>query len=225
MSADKRTPHTDALDTLGMIHKYDEHRDAIHLGVEPIEAGESLEAGQHIGIGSDGKAYNADNMRTEVKAVGIVDPFLSVVVKKGERFWLVVYPRAITSLRHVWEHPDFPPELDTVSVPDVDNQDLTEQQMWEANAMVGTPIGEAWNYIKLFAKELTNSGYDDCSEEVTPMMLLDKALEVEKDDMFDYMSNGGQFEGAYASDEFWDAVEVLRGVKMTKRNNFFSCSC
>ena len=56
-------------------------------------------------------------------------------------------------------------------------------------------------------------------------MLLDKALEVEEDDMFDYMSNGGQFEGAYASDEFWNAVEVLRGVKMTKRNNFFSCSC
>ena len=224
MSADKRTPHTDALDTLGMIHEYNEHRDAIHLGVEPIEAGESLEAGQHIGIGSDGKAYSATKNH-DIKAVGIVDPFLSVTVKKGERFWLVVYPRAITSLRHVWEHPDFPVELVTVSVSDPDNLDLTEQQMWEANAMVGTPIGEAWNYIKQFANELTGNGYDEYSIEVDPMMLLDKALEVEKDDLFDYMSNGGQFEGAYASDEFWDAVEVLRGVKMTKRNNFFSCSC
>lgn len=224
MSADKRTPHTDALDTLGMIHEYNEHRDAIHLGVEPIEAGESLKASVHIGIGSDGKAYSITK-NPDIKPVGIVDPFLSVTVKKGERFWLVVYPRAITSLRHVWEHPDFPPELATVSATDVGNLNPTEQQMWEANAMVGTPIGEAWNYIKQFADELTNNSYEEYNIIVDPMMLLDKALEVEKGNLFDHISNGGQFEGAYTSDEFWDAVEILRGVKMTKRDNFFSCSC
>lgn len=223
MSADKRTPHTDALDTLGKVHKYDEHRDAIHLGVEPIEAGESLKAGVHIGIGSDGKAYSAAKNH-DIKAVGIVDPFLSVTVKKGERFWLVVYPRAITSLRHVWEHPDFPATLPIEATSD-EQSNLTEEQMWEANALVGTPIGKAWNYIKQFADELTKNGYEDFNVVVEPMDLLEKALEVENGNMIDYMSNGGQFEGAYASDEFWDAVEILRGVKMTKRENFFSCSC
>ena len=102
--ADKRSVSTDALETLGMVHFRPEARDAIHLAVLPIEAGEDLHRGQDIGIGSDGRAYC-----TGVKLVGIVDPFLPrKPLNEGDRFWLVVYPRMITSLRHVWEHPDFP---------------------------------------------------------------------------------------------------------------------
>lgn len=37
-SADKRSPSTDALETLGMIHFKPEHRDAIHLAVEAVKA-------------------------------------------------------------------------------------------------------------------------------------------------------------------------------------------
>lgn len=110
MSADKRTVATDALETLGMIHFKPEARDAIHLAVEPVEAGEPLSQGEDIGIGKDGRAYTSGTVvkGEEVRGVGIVDPFLPRVVNKGERFWLVVYPRMISSLRHVWDHPDFP---------------------------------------------------------------------------------------------------------------------
>src|SRR5690348_4912807 len=100
MSADKRSTHTDALATLGTIIE-DGGRDAIHLAVEPIEAGEQLYPGQHIGI-VDGKASTKAK-----KKLGIVDPFIDGFVPKGQKFWLIVYPRQITSLRHVWEHPDF----------------------------------------------------------------------------------------------------------------------
>lgn len=103
-SADKRSVSTDALETLGMFHYKPEARDAIHLAVEPVEAGMILEPGQQIGIGEDGLAYDKEG----VKRLGIVDPFLPATVQKGSRFWLVVYPRQISSLRHVWEHPDFP---------------------------------------------------------------------------------------------------------------------
>lgn len=103
MSADKRSVHTDALETLGMIHFKPEGRDAIHLAVEPVEAGEPLQPNDDIHV-IDGKAYRTG----EGVRVGKVDPFLRGPVHTGQKFWLVVYPRMVTSLRHVWEHPDFP---------------------------------------------------------------------------------------------------------------------
>lgn len=115
MSADNRTVATDALETLGLIHFKPEHRDAIHLAVEAVEAGEVISPGSDIGIAMNGKAYEAgmsrriDDLVQNVKALGIADPFLKKPVEEGNRFWLVVYPRQIKSLRHVWEHPDFPP--------------------------------------------------------------------------------------------------------------------
>jgi hypothetical protein len=104
------TVSTDALATLGTIIDETAGRDAIHLAVEPIEAGEVLYPGQRVNL-KDGKAY----LVNRAKEVGIVDPFLSVAVYPGQRFWLVVNPRTITSLRHVWEHPAFPtgPKVDT----------------------------------------------------------------------------------------------------------------
>ncbi|MFP3645186.1 hypothetical protein [Paraburkholderia sp. SIMBA_054] len=112
-NADKRAVATDALETLGMIHFKPEARDAIHLAVEPITAGERLRPNDDIGI-YKGKAYQAGERQfagevVHVKALGKVDPFLpnNKFVTEGQRFWLVVYPRMITSLRHVWDHPDF----------------------------------------------------------------------------------------------------------------------
>ena len=103
MTADKRSVHTDALETLGNIIGDNEHRDAIHLAVEPVEAGQFMYPGQHVKI-AEGKAYLAE----PGKGLGIVDPFILGPVAVGQKFWLVVYPRKITSLRHVWTHPDLP---------------------------------------------------------------------------------------------------------------------
>lgn len=121
-----RTPSTDALETLGMIHFKQEKRDAIHLAVEPVVADCDLRVGQQIGIVYDrgdgigyampaGAQYAAGRQDANGMPVvervpyhGIVDPFLPAGPKKGERFWFVMAPRIVTSLRHVWTHPDFP---------------------------------------------------------------------------------------------------------------------
>lgn len=111
-NADKRSPSTDALETLGMIHYKPEARDAIHLAVEPVKAGCTLEVGQKIGI-VDGVAwpygYAAnDGFGKSVPYHGIVDPFLPRGPVQGESFWFVMAPRMVQSLRHVWNAPGFP---------------------------------------------------------------------------------------------------------------------
>lgn len=78
-------------------------RDCIHIAVAPVVAAHSLPPGLQVGLTEKGEAAN---LGTE-KAIGIVDPFLTKWVEKGETFWLVLYPNTITSLRHVWQHPSF----------------------------------------------------------------------------------------------------------------------
>ena len=125
---DTRSPITDALETLGMIHFKKEKRDAIHLAVEPVKASCRLRPGERIGI-IDGYAYpvgyryipqkddvspSEDGVnrvgftRVNVPYQGIVDPFLTTDVREGESFWFVMKPREVRSLRHVWEAEGFP---------------------------------------------------------------------------------------------------------------------
>lgn len=85
----------------------DARRDAIHFAVAPVIAGELLEPGQHVGM-VDGKFYWSVN---DEQKIGVVDPFLKESVERGHRFWLMLYPNTVTSLRHVWEHPAFKPKL------------------------------------------------------------------------------------------------------------------
>lgn len=109
MSADNRSVHTDALATLGKpdidYNGIPAARDAIHLAVEPVKAGCTLYRGDHVMI-ENGVAFPVRGP-LEPGAVGIVDPFLLEPINPGQKFWLVVYPRQITSLRHVWTHPLF----------------------------------------------------------------------------------------------------------------------
>ncbi len=96
---------SDTLEKLGTILDDDTRRDAVHIAVAPVIAGERLLPGQRIGI-VEGVAYR--DVRVDV---GIVDPFLRKPIGEGQRFYIWLYPQTITSLRHVWSHPDFPEEV------------------------------------------------------------------------------------------------------------------
>lgn len=86
---------------IGKLIQQERGKDAVHIAVAPVIAGETLNVGAHVCIAADGKAYN------ERDPIGIVDPFLKCKVKTGEKFYLFLYPGSITSLRHEWIHPAF----------------------------------------------------------------------------------------------------------------------
>lgn len=101
---DKRSVSTDALDTLGTIHTKPEKRDAIHLAVIQATAQGILYPGDHIVLDENQNAIKTG----DGEGLFIVDPFLKSVLTIGDKFWAVMYPRQVHSLRHVWEHPAVP---------------------------------------------------------------------------------------------------------------------
>jgi hypothetical protein len=182
---EKRSVHTDALETLGTIITEKEKRDAIHLAVENTRAAVKLLPGQDVGV--DGTANNP---------VGIVDPFLKSPVMPGEWFWLVVYPRQINSLRHVWTHPAFPDE------PMIHNstESKTTSEQWLrdfANNRDGCPEYET--LVATAAAHEENGGNSLC--------------------FVDYMVYGE------IPPEFWNHIEVVTGKKIKNRPTYFTCSC
>lgn len=78
--------------------------DAIHFALCPVFAYETLYPGQDVGFCNEASVSAIGSH----KRIGIVDPFLKNPVYPEQRFWLFLYPNTITSLRHVWEHPDIP---------------------------------------------------------------------------------------------------------------------
>lgn len=89
---------------IGKLIESKEEKDAIHIAIAPVIAYCDLKPGEHIGfIKDDNKTVS--NLSGE--KIGIVDPFLSDTVKRGQEFWMFLYPNTITSLRHNWTHPVF----------------------------------------------------------------------------------------------------------------------
>lgn len=210
-TADKRTPHTDALETLGMIHEFEEKRDAIHLAVYPIEAGEDIFPRDNLKI-VKGKAYVCD--RSE--GVGIADPFIENLIKEGQRFWLVVYPREIRSLRHVWEHPAFPSSLSEEAVTEA--PDYNDPVVLQNSMIIGDPEAYKFNSQKWMVKWAEEQG-------LTLQEAVDAGIAYQDRD--EYLSDGGRYEGSYVPNEYWDHFDWITGRKTSDntRGSFFSCSC
>lgn len=137
--SDKRSVHTDALQTLGSVIGTGEKRDAIHIAVDPAVAAEDLYPGDHVGFVNGG-------LGKTLKTVGIVDPFIIGPIRKGQSFWLLVYPRQITSLRHVWSHPDFSEEESGKPAPTAH-----EQRLRDFAKEVGVGFGELIEHAREYA--------------------------------------------------------------------------
>lgn len=234
MSADGRSVTTDALATLGTLIGDSEKRDAIHLAVEPVECGARLlHAGEHVKL-VDGKAHKCP----PGKGVGIVDPFLEMEVIKGEKFWLVVYPRQITSLRHVWDHPSFPAsELEEVrrAPRPPKRRSLTEPVKAAPRAVAAIvpsfdvdgdsePTEEQIRVAKIAIERIASSideDYDDL------MAAAEHWVHTTEGNGWGSYWSKPKFEGEQIPDEFWNHYEVVKSEKVANnsRRSFLTCSC
>lgn len=175
---------------LGQIITTPQTRDAIHVAVAPMVAAIDLYPGMHVGLNADGKAGVVE------KPIGIVDPFLTSKVLKGDSFWLYLYPGSVTSLRHHWEHPAF------------NDVQITAEDALKAAA-------RKWmeNWVDRHKHEGYSSG--------TPLTL-EMALEFgETMSVGEYECAADTIDATW-----WRNWEILTGKSSEgKQGEYFSCSC
>ena len=181
---------------VGKLIEQERHRDAIHVAVAPVEAGEKLAPGQHVGIGANGKAFCR-----HTTSIGIVDQLLSVNVQIGERFFIFLYPGTITSLRHEWEHPAFK-AVEAVSV---------------ANPEDSGDVAEAKRRIAAYA-DAVGLSYAKTMEAAENWLIGEDYY------VFNYDTPDEAYSGAEAFWQNYEIVTGKK-VDQSKKQNFFSCSC
>lgn len=197
-------------------------RDAVHIACIPVIAGQILLPGIHVGIDPASKVARAGL----APLVGIVDPFLLQAVAKGSRFWLLLYPGSITSLRHHWEHPTFSAmDAPTTTAPAAPRSTRGRRRAAETDAdfitiaedMLGLQRTAAREWIDDYALRLGVSGDQLIAGAIAYL------------DHGRYLSDPG-FEGVSTDPNFWEQFTLLTGRSIGPRSldggeNFFTCSC
>lgn len=89
---------------LGQLIVSNKEKDATHIAVVPLVAGDRFYPGDRFRVshGTDIAMRHTDN-----DYIGVVDPFLSIRVEVGEKFWGFIKPGTVTGMRHEWKHPVF----------------------------------------------------------------------------------------------------------------------
>ena len=189
-----------ALETVGDILDKDYGRDAVHIATVAVVAAMRLFPGQHIGLDSSGRA---SHMVEDL--IGIVDPFVTHSVEAGNIFWLFLYPRTITSLRHVWTHPAFVDEgVQRTIPPEVAKAEEAVAKTKEAS--------ETW--LKDFLRWADTPGYEH--------ILRDFEDHYDGEEYFVIRDSDASGE---IPPEFWDHMAVVTGRTLKVKPTYFSCSC
>lgn len=123
-------------------------RDAIHIAIIPLIAGEDFWHKDPVRLGSDKtKGYCG----AYGSCIGIVNPWRKGPVKKGELFWCVLNPDTVTGMKHYWQHPDFPNEVtiesltEEISVESIIEKPMNEQSEEEHLIWLKT-FADEWNF-------------------------------------------------------------------------------
>lgn len=173
-------------------------RDAIHVAVVPLIAGENLHRSDDIKLSfCKNKAYRCERECKE--AIGIVSPFLEdYTVKAGDRFWAMLYQNTVTGMRHHWSHPSFDtPAANVVSSSEVWLREFADKWHFDYDQLI---------------KEASRKSSNDYDRYIVA-------------DGIDLHSRDELGEDYYT---FWTHLEVLTGKKFDqdhREDMGWSCSC
>jgi hypothetical protein len=96
---------------IGKIIVSKQHRDAIHVAVVPAVSSCDVKPGEWVRLVSRGQDGHGrvmvapDNADDAAPLIGIADPFVSVTIRRGIGFWVMLFPDTATGLRHEYTHP------------------------------------------------------------------------------------------------------------------------
>lgn len=201
----------DAVATMGAILPDDvDGRDAVHVAVIAVKSAGHTWPGADVGIQLAADGYIAS--RNLTPHVGIVDPFIKGDVNEGDRFWLYLYPRTITSLAHAWSHPAFP-EGDKAP-----KGDKAESEAWLREFVARgdcPPYDETIDVLRRIANGETSGPIGEEPDY--------DFFRVEDE----YLHFNGTDAHGEIPDEFWRHAEVVIGKPIIKgeKPTYFSCSC
>ena len=167
---------------LGQLITSSQQRDAIHIAVAPVVAGERLSPGDHVALATNDK----ETVYLSPVSIGVVDPFLKTRVMPGERFWLFLYPQTITSLRHDWSHPAFEPAPSTA-------KEISEKWLRQ----FADECGVQYEWLLQSAESMVYSGDGRISGTDMPQVAFEKRAEAWQH----YEVVTGQTVGAEARDQ------------------------
>ncbi len=206
---------------LGHLITTPQNRDAIHVAVAPVEAAETLYPGQHVGLIAGSSTLVTGTIK--VPHLGIIDPYLTTKVMKGDRCWMFLYPQTVTGLRHDWTHPAFsptvtPPKTEKVPAAPQPKKPVPVESKRKPASI--TPVTDtlaaeaAERWLRSFADGVAID-YDDLMSAAESWLYHSS-----------YYSEGCRLSGTVVPSEFWDHYQTVTGVKVPheKQESFFTCS-
>jgi hypothetical protein len=195
----------DATATMGTILPDDASgRDAVHVAVVAVTASRTLVPGAHVGFSSMSSPDNltVTSLLVKDKCIGIVDPYLTEPVKKGQKFWLYLYPRTITSLHHQWKHPAFDDDAGSKYTPPAR---VIESMEWIRN-YCRTGDGPSYEILMDAIAKLAKEGNTSWNDE--------------------YLHIDGTDAHGEISPELWEHAENVLGYPIPwDKPKYFSCAC
>ncbi len=172
-------------------------RDCCHFAFVSVIAGSDLKAGDRVRYDSvTGKAT-----RSITQSHGIIDPYLTNIVKKGQKVLLFLNPGTVTGMRHFWIHPDFPEGAAPITPTTLKSASEVWMRKWA----------------------ITHMSHDYYGEPYTPLSdqtAYERAIEAGKTNYVGPYEDAGD----HIDDTWWTHWEILTGGK-GDRESGFRCGC